>query len=138
MGLQYVTQKDREFWFSLNPHGSPQAFQNHILTKTGYLLWEGGSPKGLLNYCLLWEQLPFLNLLLIAPGCRGQGFGAAAMALWEQDMKKQGFSMALTSTQADETAQHFYRRLGYVDCGGLVFHHTPLEQPLELFLYKTL
>lgn len=36
---------------------------------------------------------------------------------WEKDMKEQGYGMLLTSTQVDETAQHFYRKLGYKDSG---------------------
>ena len=51
-------------------------------------------------------------------------------------MKQQGFKMALISTQVDESAQHFYRKLGYVDCGGITFHDTPFHQPMELFLRK--
>ena len=31
-----------------------------------------------------------------------------------------------------ESAQSFYRKLGYVDCGALVLHDTPLEQPMEI------
>lgn len=35
-------------------------------------------------------------------------------------------------------AQHFYRKLGYVDCGGIVFSGTPLEQAMEIILRKVL
>lgn len=42
------------------------------------------------------------------------------MEWWEQDMHPQGYDMVMVSTQVDETAQHFYRKLGYKDCGGLV------------------
>jgi len=34
---------------------------------------------------------------------------------WEDDMKEQGYGMPLTSTQADEAAQHFYQKLGNND-----------------------
>ena len=46
--------------------------------------------------------------------------------------------MLLTSTQVDEDAQHFYRRLGYRDCGGLVMDVPGYEQPMELFLVKAI
>lgn len=36
----------------------------------------------------------------------------------------------------DESAQSFYRKFGYVDCGGLVFNGTPFEQPMEMFMRK--
>ena len=58
------------------------------------------------------------------------------MAHWERDMKAQGYGMLLTSTQVDEEAQHFYRKLGYRDCGGFVIDLPPFAQPMELFLLK--
>lgn len=42
----------------------------------------------------------------------------------------------MTSTQVDETAQHFYRQIGYKDCGCLVLDIPELEQPMEKFLIK--
>ena len=53
-------------------------------------------------------------------------------------MKEQGYGMVLTSTQVDEQTQHFYRKLGYKDCGGFVVDIKGQEQPMELFLIKAL
>lgn len=58
------------------------------------------------------------------------------MEHWEKEMKAQGYGMLLTSTQADENAQHFYRRLGYKDCGGFVMDLPRYAQPMELFFIK--
>ena len=58
------------------------------------------------------------------------------MTKWEQDMRGSGFEMVLTSTRVDEEAQHFYRKLGYTDCGGFVIDIPGHEQPMELFLVK--
>lgn len=58
------------------------------------------------------------------------------MKYCEEDMKSQGFDMLLTSTQVDENAQHFYRKLGYKDCGGLIMNSSRYKQPMELFLSK--
>ena len=44
--------------------------------------------------------------------------------------------MIMTSTQVDEQAQHFYRKLGYRDRGSLFLDHTPLEQAQELLMVK--
>lgn len=52
--------------------------------------------------------------------------------------RKQGYGMVLTSTQVDETAQHFYRKNGYTDCGSLVMNIAGFEQPMEMFLCKAL
>lgn len=91
-----------------------------------------------MSHCILWDNIPFLNFLFIEEEYRGKGFGKQAVALWEQEMKKQGYQMVLISTQADEQAQHLYRKLGYIDCGGLFFHNPPFNQPAELFFRKVL
>ena len=36
------------------------------------------------------------------------------------------------------THHKFFRKLGYIDCGGLVFQNTPFDQPMELFFRKVL
>ena len=51
-------------------------------------------------------------------------------------MRAAGHGMAMTSTQADETAQNFYRRLGWRDAGGFVVDVPGYEQPFELILTK--
>ena len=77
-----------------------------------------------------------LVLITVSIRHRGKGYASNAVKAWELEMKQQGFKMALISTQVDESAQHFYRKLGYVDCGGITFHDTPFHQPMELFLRK--
>jgi ribosomal protein S18 acetylase RimI-like enzyme len=58
------------------------------------------------------------------------------MEYWEEDMKSKGYDMVLTSTQVDEEAQHFYRKLGYKDCGGIIIDIPKHKQPMEMFLVK--
>ena len=58
------------------------------------------------------------------------------MEHWEKDMKAQGHGMLLTSTQVDEEAQH--RKLGYKDCGGFVIDVPGYEQPMEMFMVKSI
>lgn len=58
------------------------------------------------------------------------------MEHWEHDLTSQGYEMFLVSTQVDENAQYFYRKLGYKDCGGLVINIPKYEQPMEMFMIK--
>ena len=69
---------------------------------------------------------------------RGKGYGKRMMEHWEQDMKSIGYGMIMTSTQVDEDAQHFYRKLGYKDCGGFVVDIPGYEQPMEMIMIKEL
>jgi len=37
------------------------------------------------------------------------------MLFWENEMRKLGYKMVMTSTQINEETQHFHRKLGHVD-----------------------
>jgi ribosomal protein S18 acetylase RimI-like enzyme len=78
----------------------------------------------------------FCTKLFVDSNYQGKGYGKKLMEHWENDMKSQGYGMLLTSTQVDEEAQHFYRKLGYKDCGGFVIDVPGYEQPMEMFLVK--
>lgn len=51
-------------------------------------------------------------------------------------MKEKGYKMISTSTQVNENAQHFYRKLGDKDCRDLVIDIRGCEQPMEMFMIK--
>jgi len=51
-------------------------------------------------------------------------------------MKQLGYGMIMTSTQVDEDAQHFYRKVGFQDAGGLLINIPKYEQPIEMFFIK--
>ncbi|MGN0640752.1 MAG: GNAT family N-acetyltransferase [Oscillospiraceae bacterium] len=136
--IRYVLPCDKEFWYSLDSHIPEREFENKILNKQGYVLLEDNKAVGLLRYNLFWDNTPFCTMLFIDEKYRGNGFGRRLMEYWENDMKRQGFGMLLTSTQVDENAQHFYRKLGYKDCGGLVIDIPQYAQPMELFMIKAI
>ena len=102
------------------------------------VLLEDNKPVGLLRYNLFWDKFPFCTMLFIEQNYQRKGYGRKLMEHWENDMKSKGYGMLLTSTQVDENAQHFYRKLGYKDCGGLVIDVPEFKQPMELFLVKGL
>ena len=56
-----------------------------------------------------------------------QGLGRALVSRWVEDMRRQGHRRVMTSSQANEEGQHFYRRLGYQDAGALLLPGEPLE-----------
>jgi GNAT superfamily N-acetyltransferase len=94
-----------------------------------------GDPVGGLRFNYFWDAIPFMNMLFVLAPHRGQGIGTRLVSFWEAEMLGRGYDQVLTSTQADETAQHFYRQLGYVDVGRLLLPSAASE---ELLLHKML
>lgn len=136
--IRYVRLEDKPFWYSLDRHLPEAEFDGKVRDKRGYVLEEDGKPVGLLRYNLFWDNTPFCTLLFVDWAYQKKGYGRLLMEHWEADMKEKGYGMLLTSTQADEEAQHFYRKLGYKDCGGFVPTVPGYEQPMELFLEKAI
>ena len=134
--IRYVREEDKAFWYQLDRHLPDGEFSRKVRDRQGYILLVDGLPAGLLRYNLFWDNTPFCTLLFIEKDHQKKGLGSRLMAHWERDMKVQGYGMLLTSTQVDEEAQHFYRKLGYRDCGGFVIDLPPFAQPMELFLLK--
>ena len=138
MEIRFITTEDKPFWYSIDKHLPENEFYKKIRDNQGYILIVDDKPVGLLRYNLFWDNTPFCTLIYIEEQHQKQGWGRLLMTHWEQDMRKQGYRMVLTSTQVDEDAQHFYRKLGYKDCGGLTVDVPGYEQPMELFMVKQL
>lgn len=134
--IRCLETSDKEFWYSLDKHLPKTEFENKVQARRGYILLVDDKPAGLLRYNLFWDNTPFCTMLIIDGEYQGKGFGKQLVEYWECDMKMQGYGMLLTSTQVNENAQHFYRRLGYKDCGGIVINIPEYEQPMEMFLIK--
>lgn len=125
--VRYIDSDDASFWFSLDHHLTQKEFQNKIETKRGYVLLVDGEAIGLLRYNLFFDEIPFCTMLIISEMYQKQGYGKRLLTHWEKEMQDKGYQMVMTSTQADEQGQHFYRKLGYKDCGGITFDFQPLE-----------
>lgn len=138
MMIRYVQEKDRDFWFKLDRHLSEGEFQKKIRDKMGYVILENDIPVGLLRYNLFWDNTPFCTMLFIERKYQHQGYGRKLMEYWEKDMKSSGYGMVITSTQVDEEAQHFYRKMGYKDAGGMLIDLPGYEQPMEMFLIRAI
>lgn len=136
--IRYASRADKAFWFALDKHISEDEFLLKVRDRRGYIVSDGGEPIGIMRYNLFWDIIPFLTLIHLEEACRGSGFGKQAMLHWEHEMCELGHKMVMTSTQADEQAQHFYRKLGYKDRGSLFLDNTPFDQPQELLMLKVL
>lgn len=104
----------------------------------GFKIFFNGECVGALEYKEFWDGMPYLSLIKLSPEYMGKGIGTQSVMLLLKALKEKGCKALLTSTRADEQAQHFYRKLGFKECGCLILEDAPLPQPMEMFFIKTL
>jgi GNAT superfamily N-acetyltransferase len=136
--MEYARNEDIPVWLTFDRHIAQDELEHKIRLRRCYLLRYDGLTVGVLRYNLFWDSIPFLTMLYLQEEVRGKGLGTDAMRLWEMEMRFMRYPAVMTSTQADEGAQHFYRKLGYRDAGCLLLDQPPLKQPAELFFVKIL
>lgn len=134
--IRNVTAADKQFWLETDRHLSERGFEQKVRDGQGYVITCGGIPAGILRYGLFWDSIPFCNMLYIDEKFRRRGLGKELLQFWEDRMRQAGCKVVMTSTQSDESAQHFYRKSGYRDAGALLLNTAALNQPTELFFIK--
>ncbi len=125
-GADLPELRERDRWIS------SRELERKIARGEVYVLREGEAFVGWLRYGLFWDNTPFLYMLHIAEGSRGRGYGTRAMEYWEEDMRRLGYGLVMTSSASTETAQHFYYKRGYRAAGSFM----PADEPLELLFIK--
>ncbi len=132
--IRIATRADLPFLATHDVHIAP-AEREQVLSLHRILLMEvDGQPVGWLRWGMFWDNTPFMNLLFLLDGYRRMGLGRQLVAHWEALMCAAGHTFVMTSTQANEDAQRFYRHLGYRDVGGFLLP----GEPYELLLIKEL
>lgn len=107
-----------------------EAIEQGIQTDEIYLAKGSGVPEeadGDLDILgLVWYQregmfhsFPYLHMIVVKDGCRGQGIGTELMDFFEQDILKNGKNRLrtkafLTVGDFNSSAEKFYRERGYV------------------------
>ena len=134
--LQIRPAQDADFAFlsTLDTHISPAMLRRKIAAGEVLVAIAGDERAGYLRWGWFWDNTPFMNLLYVVESWRSRGVATHLITRWEADMRAQGARFVLTSTLADESAQHLYRKLGYRDIGGFVLP----DEALELILFKQL
>ncbi|MGB1285835.1 MAG: GNAT family N-acetyltransferase [Aggregatilineales bacterium] len=108
-------------------HISEAMFRKKLSDSEYMLILDNDIVFGWLRWGYFWDEIPFMNMLHIAENQRAQGYGRQLVTAWENLMQSRRYEQVMTSTLSNEPAQHFYRRLGYVDSGALLLPDEPLE-----------
>lgn len=132
ISIREGSEKDLDILRRCDTHISEEMLKDKIACRRILIAESGREFAGWLRYGMFWDEMPFINMLYVLEKFRGNGIGTALAASWEQSMRSYGYGTCLTSTQAEESAQHFFRKLGYSDLGGFF----PPSEKYELILGK--
>ena len=119
MHLSFLQENDN--------HISKEILERKIEGNEIWIMELNGTCIGWLRYSLFWDEIPFMNMLYFLEDYRRKGYGKCLVTYWEKELMKKGHKRFLTSTLANEDAQHFYRRMGYRDIGGFIIPPETLE-----------
>lgn len=125
--IRYAKLEDIKCLLNLDYHINEKKMIEKISKEEVIVYLNHNKIIGLLRFSYFWDAIPFMNLIMFEETSRHQGFGKKLVMFYEDEMKKKDKKMLLTSTLACEQAQHFYRKLGYQDCGALFIEKEGLE-----------
>ncbi len=132
--IRYATMADKDLLLSKDSHIKENIWEETINSKREIIMLVDDNFAGWLRYNLFWDEIPFMNMLYFLENYRGKGYGTQIVKFWESEMAKLGYGKVMTSSQANEFAQHFYRKLGYRDAGSFF----PFCNDLEIIFTKEL
>ena len=131
MDIRIAEMRDAGALLAHDRHITRARLERKIADRQILVLLDGENFAGWLRWGLFWDEHPFMNLLYLLEPYRGKGLGRELVKDWERRMKAEGHEVVMTSTQANECAQFFYRHMGYADVGSFALPGDPLELILQ-------
>jgi ribosomal protein S18 acetylase RimI-like enzyme len=125
--FEYADKYSFETLKKYDKHISEEMLYKKIKDKEVIIVKTADKIIGWLRFGYFWDNIPFMNMLVIDENYRGKGIGKELVTFWEKEMKDNGYESVMTSTLSNEMAQHFYRKLGYEDSGSLILEKEALE-----------
>ena len=132
--IRFVTSQDYDYLVHNDRRIKPEVVKKKIEDAEIIVVLDNEQNIGWLRFNYFWDEIPFMNMLWIEEDYRRKGIGTRLVNFWETEIFQRDKNQVMTSTLSDETAQHFYRKLEYQDCGSLLLP----DEALEFFFLKSL
>ncbi|MDN4472750.1 GNAT family N-acetyltransferase [Demequina zhanjiangensis] len=125
--IRTADQADLVHLTTLDTHVRAAELERVVSLGRALLAEQDSEIVGWLRWSLFWDEHPFMNMLMVRADLRGNGIGTSLIEAWLDSARASQHVRVMTSTLSTESAQHFYRRLGFVDCGELQLPGEPVE-----------
>ena len=132
--IRFATSQDYDYLVHNDRQIKPEVVKKKIEDAEIIVVLDNEQNIGWLRFNYFWDEIPFMNMLWIEEDYRRKGIGTRLVNFWETEIFQRDKNQVMTSTLSDETAQHFYRKLEYQDCGSLLLP----DEALEIFFLKSL
>ena len=137
--IRYATDSDLSYLLRNDNVVTEQIMRKKVSDGQIIVAIKDDSHLGWIRFGFWWDTFPFMNLIAVEKEVRRRGIGRTLVEFWERGTKAQGHKLVMTSTDADEDAQHFHRKMGYRDSGCLLLPDELFPaHTLEILLVKVL
>lgn len=127
MQIEFAKESDYKYIIERDKHIHETLVRAKIREGEIFILRDSTKEIGWMRFGYFWDNTPFMNMIWIDKQYQRQGIGKKVVLFWENLMRQRGFKEVMTSTQSNEDAQHFYRKLEYKDIGCLLQENEALE-----------
>ena len=127
MKIRHALNEDILWLCEHDKHITETILKDKVVHHEVYIAEINDKKVGWLRYNLFWDHVPFMNMIYVFEEYHRMGIGTALTKHWEKDMKTKGYKSVMTSTQSNEEAQHFFRKMGYKEIGGFKYFDDPYE-----------
>jgi ribosomal protein S18 acetylase RimI-like enzyme len=134
MEIGFANGKDYGYLIANDRHVTPEMIRRKLEQNEIIVIRDDKQLLGWLRYGYFCDVIPFMNMLYVEEKHRRKGLGTRLVEFWENEMRKKGYDKVMTSSDSPEQGQHFYRKLGYRDCGALLLP----DESLEIIFLKSL
>jgi len=132
--FDYASKHDLSYLLKHDTHVPKEVLTKKIENQEILLVYFEDNIIGFLRFGYFWDLIPFINLIFIEEDYRNQGVGTTLVERFNKTMSDYGHQEVFTSSLSNETAQHFYRKLGFKDIGSLFYE----VEGAELIFKKTI
>ncbi len=134
MEIGFADEKDYDYLIANDRHVTSETIRRRLERNEIIVIRDDRQISGWLRYGYFCDVIPCMYMLYVKEKHRRKGLGTRLVEFWENEMRKMGYDKVMTSSDSPEQGQHFYRKLGYRDCGALILP----DEPLEIIFFKAI
>lgn len=126
--IRYADYSDYSFILKIDSSITENKWKNWTDNKQVMITFINGEFAGWLQYSFFIEKIPFVNRLYVFEEYQHNSLGTGLMKFWEFEMVERGYTQLMLSTEKTNTAQEFYKKLGFSEFGSFDYfgEHTEL------------